>query len=102
MAGPKGQPYVHNTYGWPEGPVIIPRDSYLGRKPSLFFILLIHVSSHIVVFLILTDLYLNPDGPGQIYENFSAADIEGATWITYLDHNSQVIWHWHIVRRQCQ
>ena len=36
MAGPKGQPYVHNTYGWPEGPAIISRDSYLGRRPSLF------------------------------------------------------------------
>ena len=36
MAGPKGQPYVDNTYGWPEGPSIIPRNSYLGRRPSLF------------------------------------------------------------------
>ena len=35
MAGPKGQPYVDNTYGWPEGPAIIPRDSYLGRRPSM-------------------------------------------------------------------
>ena len=38
MAGPKGQLYVHNTYGWPEGPAIIPRDSYLGRRPSLLYI----------------------------------------------------------------
>ena len=36
MAGPKGQPYVYNTYGWPEGPAIISRDSSLGRRPSLF------------------------------------------------------------------
>ena len=34
--GPKCQPYVHNTYGWPEGPTIISHDSYLGRRPSLF------------------------------------------------------------------
>ena len=35
MAGPKGQPYVYDTYGWPEGPALIPRDSCLGRRPSL-------------------------------------------------------------------
>ena len=38
MAGPKGQTYVDNTYGWPEGPAKIPRDSYLGRRPSLLYI----------------------------------------------------------------
>ena len=38
MAGLKGHPYVHDTYGWPKGPAIIPRDSYLGRRPSLFFL----------------------------------------------------------------
>ena len=46
MAGPKGQPYVYNTYGWPEGPAIIPRDSSLGRRPSLFhnfFMFLYHM-----------------------------------------------------------
>ena len=36
MAGPKGQLYVYNTYDWPEGPAIIPRDSYLGQRPNLF------------------------------------------------------------------
>ena len=35
MAGPKGQSYVYDTYGWPLGPAIIPCDSYLGRRPSL-------------------------------------------------------------------
>ena len=38
MAGPKGQPYVHNTYGWPKRPAIIPRNSYLGRRPSLLYL----------------------------------------------------------------
>ena len=42
MAGPKGQPYIKNNYGWPEGPAIIPRDSYLGRRPSLFIKLPTH------------------------------------------------------------
>ena len=41
MAGPKGQPYVYNTYGWPEGPAIISRDSSLGRRPSLLIVLYI-------------------------------------------------------------
>ena len=36
MAGPRGQPYVNNTYGLPEGPAIVPRNSYLGQWPSLF------------------------------------------------------------------
>ena len=27
---------AYDTYGWPEGPAIT-RDSYLGRRPSLFF-----------------------------------------------------------------
>ena len=27
---------AYDTYGWPEGPAIIARDSYLGRRPSLF------------------------------------------------------------------
>ena len=36
MACPKGQPYVDNTYCWPKEPAIIPRDSYLGRRPSVY------------------------------------------------------------------
>ena len=31
----RGQPYVHDTYGWPEVPAILPNSSYLDRRPSL-------------------------------------------------------------------
>ena len=39
MAGPKGLPYVENTYGWPEGPAKILRNSYLAEvRPCLYII----------------------------------------------------------------
>ena len=38
MASPQAQPYFLNIYGWPFGPDIIPRNSYLGRRPSLLIV----------------------------------------------------------------
>ena len=72
MAGPKGQPYVYNTYGWPEGPAIISRDSSLGRRPSLLILTsvllviclnMVTVNNHMIVinmYIIFKYLYDSP------------------------------------------
>ena len=58
MADPKGQPYVHETNGWPFGPAIIPRDSNLGQRPSLLLILITWPSFNC---LTLSDTFRKPD-----------------------------------------